>query len=145
MYLFLIGSGLGAQQNGITEPVKASKKFNTNGLGHKEVDVFQWWDHAFNKAAKAFDIKVNEDEVVLEKKLDMGQIKTTKHVFVGNEEDLRYGGFHKSGTLTNGITTACKQPTVREEKDYSSKISDEELFKRCGGLTAHKYLMIYVL
>jgi hypothetical protein len=109
------------------------------GLGHQNYNSFQWWDHAFNKAAKAFDIKVTEDDgVVVEKAKNIGKIKTKREAVV-NADTLAYGKFCKTGTLSNGIMEASSAPlTIKEEKDYSLKLSDEELFKLCDGLTAHK-------
>ena len=109
------------------------------GLGHQNYNSFQWWDHAFNKAAKAFDIKVTDDDgVVVEKAKNIGKIKTKREAVV-NADTLAYGKFCKTGTLSNGIMEASSTPlTIKEEKDYSLKLSDEELFKLCDGLTAHK-------
>ncbi len=56
------GDGLGAQCQGRSDPVKASLKFDTRGLGSDLAKEFtdQWWDVAFNKAAGR--ITVEEDE-----------------------------------------------------------------------------------
>ena len=44
-----------------------------------ELNDFQWWDHAFNKAAQAFDIKVTDDKgAIVEKTNAIGKIKTKK-------------------------------------------------------------------
>ncbi|KAI9558136.1 hypothetical protein GHT06_014889 [Daphnia sinensis] len=134
------GSGLGLNENGITEPIKQSGKFDYSGIGHKTYNDFQWWDHAFNKAAQAFDIKVTDDQgAVVEKTKSIGKIKTKKGSSNLNEADLAYGVFQKTGTLHNGIIES-KENTfkLKEETDYSLKLSDEELFKLCNGLTAHK-------
>jgi len=133
------GSGLGLNQDGITQPLKPTSKFDVSGLGHKNYNDFQWWDHAFNKAAKAFDIKVTDDDkVVVEKNKDVGKIRTKKTTLV-EADTLAYGVFCKTGTLNNGVMEASSTTlTLKEEKDYSLKLSDEELFKMCDGLTAHK-------
>lgn len=104
------------------------------------MNEFQWWDHAFNKAAKSFDIKVTKDEeVIVEQTQQMNQIKTTRGIKNLKKDKLVYGNFHKTGTLSNGIINENSEKLVlKEEKDYSLKLSDEELFKLCKGLTAHK-------
>lgn len=133
------GSGLGLNQDGITQPLKPTSKFDVSGLGHKNYNDFQWWDHAFNKAAKAFDVKVTDDDrVVVEKNKNVGKIKTKKSALV-EADSLAYGVFCKTGTLNNGVMEASNTTlTIKEEKDYSLKLSDEELFRMCDGLTAHK-------
>ncbi|XP_057379838.1 G patch domain-containing protein 4-like [Daphnia carinata] len=134
------GSGLGLNENGITEAIKPSAKFDLSGIGHKTYNDFQWWDHAFNKAAQAFDIKVTDDQgAIVEKTKTVGKIKTKKGSSNVNQADLAYGVFHKTGTLHNGIIESKENSVeLKEETDYSLKLSDEELFKLCNGLTAHK-------
>ena len=139
-FLLTTGSGLGLNQDGITEAIKPSAKFDLSGIGHKVFNDFQWWDHAFNRAASSFDVKVNQDKVTVEKvgTNSTGKIKTKKNIFV-EPESLAYGTFCKTGTLNNGVMEEKITSTVlKEEKDFSLKISDEELFKMCNGLTAHK-------
>ena len=142
MFTCTLGNGLGLNQDGMTEALKPSAKFDVSGLGHKAFNDFQWWDHAFNRAAKAFEVKVSGDQVVVEKNEEAklsGGIKTKKKVLV-EKESLAYGSFCKSGTLTNGVVEGeAQKVTLQEEKDYSIKLTDEELFKMCDGLTAHKY------
>lgn len=127
--------------DGITEAVKPTPKTNLSGIGHKNYSDFQWWDHAFNKAAQAFDVKVTDSQgpvVVKSNKLD--KISTKKGHANIKQDELAYGVFHKSGTLHNGIVQDSGNTfTLKEETDYSLKLTDEELFKVCNGLTAHKY------
>ena len=123
-------------------------KFDSSGLGHTRSDEFtyKWWDHAFNKAASSFNVVVNENEAVVVRtddadvkgaiKAKLGKISTTG--------EYTYG-FHKAGTLKNGEEEMNEAPTIVEEKDYSLKLSDEELFKLCGGRTAHKYCTQFIL
>lgn len=127
-------------ETGITEAIKPSGKFDLSGIGHKTYNDFQWWDHAFNKAAQAFDIKVTEDHgAIVEKTQAIGKIKTKKGSANLNQSDLAYGVFHKTGTLHNGIVDSVQSAyKLKEETDYSLKLSDEELFRICNGLTAHK-------
>merc|ERR1711928_182389 len=132
------GSGLGRDSNGISEALKPKLKFDSSGLGHTRSDEFtyKWWDHAFNKAASSFDVVVQGDEGVVVRTNEVGAIKA-KLGKVSTSGDFTYG-FHKAGTLQNGEEEIIEAPTIIEEKDYSLKLSDEELFKLCGGRTAHK-------
>lgn len=124
----------------MVEALKPSKKFDCSGIGHKTYNDFKWWDHAFNRAAQAFDVIVTDDQgAVVEKKKKMEKISTTKgHANIG-KNDFTYGAFYKTGTLHNGIVEATETTfKLKEKKDYSLKLTDEELFKLCDGLTAHK-------
>ncbi len=119
-FLLITGSGLGLNQDGITEAIKPSAKFDLSGIGHKVFNDFQWWDHAFNRAASSFDVKVNQDEVIVEKvgTNSTGKIKTKKNIFV-EPESLAYGTFCKTGTLNNGVMEEKITSTVlKEEKDF---------------------------
>ena len=62
-YNLYSGSGLGSRGQGRTEAIKPQLKFDTTGVGHDPAKEFtdNWWDRAFNKAAKG--IKVEEAEV----------------------------------------------------------------------------------
>ena len=135
-----IGSGLGRNNAGITEALKPRLKFDASGLGHTQSDEFtyKWWDHAFNKAASSFDVVINDKEGVVVRNEEIGSIKAKKSK-VSTTGSFTYGFFHKAGTLNNGDVETVEAPTIKEEKDYSLKLSDEELFKLCGGRTAHKY------
>jgi len=133
------GSGLGRNNAGITEALKPRLKFDASGLGHTQSDEFtyKWWDHAFNKAASSFDVVINDKEGVVVRNEEIGSIKAKKSK-VSTTGSFTYGFFHKAGTLNNGDVETVEAPTIKEEKDYSLKLSDEELFKLCGGRTAHK-------
>ena len=108
-------------------------------MGHKEFNDFQWWDHAFNKAAQAFEVKVTDDQgPIVEKVKSVGKITTKKSSSSTKSDSLAYGSFHKTGTLSNGIEKTTAFTSVVAEEDFSVKLSDEDLFRLCGGLTAHK-------
>ena len=47
---------------GISEPIKASLKFDTAGIGHDIAKEFtnNWWDLAYKKASNAIQIEENQ-------------------------------------------------------------------------------------
>ena len=55
-------SGLGKTHQGISEPIKASLKFDTAGIGHDIAKEFtnNWWDLAYKKASNAIQIEENQ-------------------------------------------------------------------------------------
>jgi hypothetical protein len=56
-YFHIKGEGVGKINKGISLPVKASLKFNTNGVGYNMAEQFttNWWDHLYNSTAKKID------------------------------------------------------------------------------------------
>jgi len=113
------GDGLGKHKQGIKKAISVGIKNNTNGLG-KDTDSygFAWWDHVYNKSAANMNIEKTED----------GEVKITKTE--SNKEKQKkvlYGSFVKKDEIVD-----------EDKKDYSIKISDEELFKACEGRTARK-------
>jgi hypothetical protein len=56
----ILGLGLGATNQGRTDPIRAQLKFDTMGVGHDRAEEFtsSWWEVNFNKAAK--NITVSE-------------------------------------------------------------------------------------
>jgi hypothetical protein len=113
------GDGLGKNKQGIKKAISVGIKNDTNGLG-KDTDSwgFAWWDHVYNKSAANMNIEKTED----------GEVKITKtESNKDKQKKVLYGAFVK------------KDENVDEDKkDYSIKISDEELFKACEGRTARK-------
>ncbi|XP_064645773.1 G patch domain-containing protein 4-like [Lineus longissimus] len=144
------GSGLGRQESGITEAIKVKIKTDNKGVGHNAGDefTFRWWDHAFNKAAS--NIKVDDTEAGISVKMaeESGPLSSkrpdTQKML--NSKSLLYGRFVKSSTvMKDGIeekrqTEADETSESSEEEnlDRSSKRTDEEMFRLCGGRTAHK-------
>ena len=59
------GQGLGKRGQGVPEPIKASLKFDSAGVGHDPAKEFtnHWWDVAFNRAAMNIQVEEDEEEV----------------------------------------------------------------------------------
>lgn len=157
----IIGDGLGRDKHGITKPLKANFKFDNSGLGHNPADDMNnhWWENVYNKAATNLNVETNQSNEVKMKlnagesvevrifvcayrfifyKLSSNQI-TTKNYSVKRNQLNDYGGsFLKSATLTNDgqeVDVAAKEtisPVIFKI------VSDADLFKACGGRTAHK-------
>merc|ERR1712192_391822 len=134
------GVGLGRHGQGITDAIKPKLKFDQSGIGHNKAEEFefQWWDHAFNKAAKSVKVEEGQDGQV---KVDFNRRKAEKAMKKEVKAKL-YSNFVKSGTLTGGkMEEAGEGDSVFvEDKDLSllRTLTDDELVKACGGRTAHK-------
>jgi len=145
------GVGLGRHGQGITDAIKPKLKFDQSGIGHSKADEFefQWWDHAFNKAAKSVKVEEGQDGQV---KVDFNSSKnelSTKKIRRKAEKAMKkevkaklYSNFVKSGTLTGGKMEEAEEGDSGfvEDKDLSllRTLTDDELVKACGGRTAHK-------
>lgn len=131
------GKGLGREEKGNTEPLKVKLKFDNTGIGHDigEEFKFHWWDHVFNKAAKnmSVDDKNGSVEIVRTEELQVSKKLSAKMNM--------YNGFVKGGTLHKSEILKDSDSDDSDEsveRDLSHKLTDEELFKLCGGRTAHK-------
>ncbi|KAJ3049990.1 G patch domain-containing protein 4, partial [Rhizophlyctis rosea] len=117
------GQGLGKDNEGINRAISVGFKNDTNGLGAKADEwSFAWWDHVFNRATASIKIE----------KTDEGTVEVKAKPKTAVKKTLLYGAFVKS---TNPSSSDSE---IDEEKDYSIKITDEELLKACEGRTARK-------
>jgi len=143
------GQGLGRQEQGIVDPIKATLKFDTTGIGHDIAKEFtnNWWDLAYKKAANKIEVEETTDG-----QIDVKSKKKNKKKRKREKEEAKnqlYAGFTKSATLTNGKMV---EETKSNENDNNSSsedeemdkfsavtklLSDETLFKEAG-ITAHK-------
>ncbi|KNC98167.1 uncharacterized protein SPPG_06572 [Spizellomyces punctatus DAOM BR117] len=114
------GQGLGKNRDGISRAVSVGFKNDTQGLGAKADEwSFAWWDHVFNKTSAS--IQISKDET-------SETIQVSAQVNKKAEKALLYGSFVK----------ATPENVVSEDKDYTIKVTDEELLKACEGRTARK-------
>lgn len=141
---FIVGKGLGKNENGIAEALKPKLKFDTSGVGHKDVD-FEWWDSVYDKALKNIVLNKKSDEVSIHTaKENAFNISSTKSGLEATKKkhSLHYGKFLKTSTLQNGnmiIDSTCEvMEASTQDNPVIFKMSDDELFKACGGRTAHK-------
>lgn len=128
------GKGLGKNESGIAKALKPKLKFDTAGVGHKIDLTSQWWSKAFNDAARSINVDVSDGTTTVTKAPKKKKKKAVpKH---------SYSGFIKAGVqdgnswLQASPELAAQEPDTDEEPPEN--VPDEELFKACGGLTAHK-------
>lgn len=143
--MIFIGKGLGKNENGIAEALRPKLKFDTSGVGHKDLE-FEWWDSLYDKALKniVLDKKSGEVSIKVAKKNAFTISSTKNGLEVSKKKhSLHYGNFLKTSTLQDGSLIKDNSCQAIEEEPRSDiqgviKMSDEELFKACGGRTAHK-------
>lgn len=141
------GEGLGKNAQGISEPIKASLKFDKTGVGHDPAKEFTstWWADAYKNAADNVTIGNDEDGTVKINwnKNSKDEKKASKRSFINSQ----YTAFVQSSTLDGGklIDTGESSTDTKQHEEQSAsvgkeplRLTDEELFLACGGLTAHK-------
>ncbi|XP_039608787.1 G patch domain-containing protein 4 [Polypterus senegalus] len=147
------GKGLGKKEDGMSEAIKVKVKCDKFGVGHRQEEqfTFHWWDHVFNKASSNLSVESSKDGVALKKVGEEEQLISNKKPQKSEQSRTKlYGRFLKSATLLSG----AEQPEEKKgsESDSSSdddddnnlilssttKLTDNELMKACGGRTAHK-------
>ncbi|XP_017039395.1 G patch domain-containing protein 4 [Drosophila ficusphila] len=149
------GDGLGKNNTGIAAPLKASLKFDNAGLGVDRAQEFNdhWWERCFNEAASNVDVQVRQDGQVCtsrRKGEDAVEISTSgfsarklkkakeQHAIDGK---TTYDNFLQTSLLTQSGGEVENTERIKVEDIEVTKVSvltDEELFKACGGRTAHK-------
>ncbi|XP_047217283.1 G patch domain-containing protein 4 [Girardinichthys multiradiatus] len=152
------GKGLGRAENGISEAIKVKVKCDKGGIGHREGEQFSfhWWDHVFNKASTSLQVETDQNGIKLKKTAEEdekedGTISNKKPRKSLKDKTKLYGCFVKSATLLSGqeepepksmVSDDSSSSDEEEEQklDLSSttKLSDADLMKVCGGRTAHK-------
>ncbi|KAM6910426.1 G patch domain-containing protein 4 [Xenentodon cancila] len=153
------GKGLGRAENGMVEAIKVKVKCDKGGVGHKEGEqfTFHWWDHVFNKASASLQVDSDQNGIMLKKTAeedeDDGLISNKKPRKAALAKAKLYGCFVKSATLLSGQeqpepksdssaddTSSSSDEEEDQRLDLSSttKLSDADLMKVCGGRTAHK-------
>ncbi|KAL0273404.1 UNVERIFIED_CONTAM: hypothetical protein PYX00_006073 [Menopon gallinae] len=131
------GEGLGKNRDGISKPLRPKLKFDNAGLGHDISQEFtdDWWRKLYDEAASNVVTKKENDSVVLETKNETIEINKRKRKKSKREKGEMYEGFIKTAEL-NGLSEKNLNDSV--DCDSVTKISNEELFKICGGRTIHK-------
>ncbi|XP_054926891.1 G patch domain-containing protein 4-like isoform X1 [Dermacentor andersoni] len=108
---------------------------STDGLkvGHKIDLTSQWWSKAFNDAARSIKVDVSDGATIVTKAPKKKKKALPKH---------SYSGFIKAGVQDGNSWLQASPELVVQEPDTDEEspenVPDEELFKACGGLTAHK-------
>lgn len=123
------GEGIGKSNQGIAEPIKASFKFNNNGVGYDMAEEFtsNWWEHLFNHTAKKIDHSASmKESAVVGQSTKKEEEKPDKPVEVeaGNKpnhlqkKSYFYSRFQKGSCLIDGEDKKIpdsERPAVKED------------------------------
>ncbi|KAI8045630.1 G patch domain-containing protein 4 [Drosophila gunungcola] len=149
------GDGLGKNNTGIAAPLKASLKFDNAGLGVDRAQEFNdhWWERCFNEAANNVDVKIQQDgQVSTSRKhgedaveistsgFSARKLKKAKEQHASDGKST-YDNFLQTSLLTQNGGEVVTSERIKVEDIEVTKVTvltDEELFKACGGRTAHK-------
>ncbi|XP_014910735.1 G patch domain-containing protein 4 [Poecilia latipinna] len=151
------GKGLGRAENGISEAIKVKVKCDKGGIGHREGEQFSfhWWDHVFNKASSSLQVEASQNGIKLKKTSEEGEeeegaISNKKPRKSLQNKSKLYGRFVKSATLLSGqeepepkapssdSSSSDEEEEQKLDLSSSTRLSDADLMKVCGGRTAHK-------
>lgn len=115
------GEGIGKSNQGIAEPIKASFKFNNNGVGYDMAEEFtsNWWEHLFNHTAKKID---HSAEPVVEKKVKEAdkpdEVESSSKANHLQKKSYFYSRFQKGSCLIDGEDKKIpdsERPAPKEE------------------------------
>jgi len=142
------GDGLGKIGNeGIKVAIKPRYKTGKEGMGFdlaKEL-TDTWWTRSYDASLKAINVEDNgEDSGVKVLRPDDGSAESTdspaaqmrKRMMKDNFRDFSKGGTLDQGKLIDDSGSSSEDDGPSPPK--IKQLTDEELFKACGGRTAHK-------
>ncbi|CAL8092424.1 unnamed protein product [Orchesella dallaii] len=158
------GTGLGKNEQGILTAIKPTLKVGKEGMGFdlsKEL-VDTWWTRAYDDSLKRINVDENDGSdtvgVSLQEDEDDGNlqggglVKDEERPFIRMKKRMTkatFTTFSKGAILSNGemITEKSQSEDSNDDSHANDKdppkstlksLTDEELFKACGGRTAHK-------
>lgn len=113
-----------------------SKNARKSNVGHiPGSDLTEnWWDQVYNKVASKILVKTTKDSVAV-------HAAETKES--SKNKSLLYARFVKGATLKASEGIIVEEPeksseSESEKEQIPPRLTDEEIFKICGGRTAHK-------
>nr|XP_012230099.1 PREDICTED: G patch domain-containing protein 4 [Linepithema humile] len=143
------GKGLGINEDGISQPIKPTLKFDNAGIGYKETFDTHWSQSVYDNAVKNMIVQSNGDQISLSVKNDNAFTLSKKKQNEKNEPNIKYTNFVKA-TDTNDdsshLVAGAAMPCTFEESERretatnlkSTSVIDEQLYAACGGRTMHK-------
>ncbi|PZC74174.1 hypothetical protein B5X24_HaOG208246 [Helicoverpa armigera] len=144
------GKGLGKHENGISEALKPKLKRSVAGVGHDAAAEFNehWWTTLYDKAAANVEVKEKDGVTKKIKTKDEQEFVITNSTWKLNKkqkdtdnEEQYSDYFVRTAVLTNGasnVERVRESDSDDDEKKDVFKMTDEELFAKCEGRTAHK-------
>ncbi|XP_014606656.1 PREDICTED: G patch domain-containing protein 4 [Polistes canadensis] len=137
------GKGLGKNENGIAEALRPKLKFNSEGLGYNSSSSTEWWQTAFDNASRNIVINKQNDEISFSVVNKNSTADKAAEIMLKSKESRQkmYNNSRKL-EMTNFIKPLTLKKIEKERKEEASKkisiLTDDELFKACGGRTGHK-------
>lgn len=131
------GKGLGKNENGIAEALRPKLKFNSEGLGYNSSSSTEWWQTAFDNASKNIVINKQNDEISLSV-VNKNSIADKVAEIMLKSKESRQKMYNNSRKFETADFIKLEKETEEEASKKVSVLTDDELFKACGGRTGHK-------
>ena len=134
------GEGLGKDGQGMAKPVKASLKFNNDGLGLDAAEEFKnhWWERVYNEASSNIELqKGDEGEVKMKLKDEAESVEITTNTYSIKKmkKEPKTKAYSKNFISAENAGDLVEHDLLKAK---SRILTDEDLLKACGGRTAHK-------
>ena len=131
------GKGLGANEDGMPEPIKVKIKKDLAGVGYNHAKQFTnfWWEDAFKNASSNIFVENEPNGVKITSKEKENKRKRKK---AGH---FSYKSFVQNGVMVDGVVEQTFDSSTSDEEDTiigNACLTDDHLLKVCGGRTAHK-------
>ncbi|XP_012286093.1 G patch domain-containing protein 4 isoform X2 [Orussus abietinus] len=114
-------------------------------MGHDPGKEFScnWWESMYNKALNNVSVNSNVDGISVASVKDTSVDIMSKPGLTSGKKDGKYASFLRASVLQDGrlFPESASGEATNEEienKTPFSNLTDEKLFKICGGRTAHK-------
>lgn len=142
-FFHVLGKGLGKNEDGISQAIKPTLKFDNAGIGYKETFNENWWQAHFDNAAKNIKVESHEDQVslsVIDNKQDTISSKKGERT----ELSSKYPNLVKAATHIEVWSQLHIDDSEKFEKNeattnlVNTSLTDEQLYKACDGRTVHK-------
>lgn len=131
------GKGLGKNENGLTEAIKPTLKFDKTGIGYNENDSEQWWETLYDNAVKNIKVDMHDNKVCLSTINDSKTMDGWNIVPSKKSKMKQYENFLKTSTLHNGHLISLQDISIEKEEKKTAK---DSVYNPMADIKLNKFL-----